>query len=141
MKNLLLTLSLFLVSLISNSQVVKVRVTGLQYYTRPFSENVAPSVQNDKVFYTDFGTGDCEYIFDLDNQKFTMNDKFGNYFFEGQITKVNIGSHIIDVSVGECDFILTNVTDDGKIIFIIEYKHIPTIDGSFAPNEFIEVSY
>jgi hypothetical protein len=139
MKNLFITLTLILSSLLVNSQIIKLKVTGLQNYSRPVNENISESINSDHIIYTDFGFGDCDYIFDLDSQKFVMNDIFGEYHFEGKITKVNKNDNILDVSVGGCDFILGQFELNDELVFIIEYKNSLLVDGSFATSNNLKV--
>ena len=143
MKNTIFTLIVTLISLVVNSQVISVHVTGLQLYTRPNNETINESKNNNSVVYTKFQVIDAEYTFDLDNSKFYQKDNIDNSIWVGDITGVNNNNNnLIDVSVGDATYKLISSKDnDSKSeVFIIEYNTLGHKEGFLSMyDDFIVV--
>lgn len=140
MKNTLITITLILVSLISNSQTITVTSQGLQNYFRPKNLNLKECQDQNLVDYTFFGNGECDYIFDLDKNVLTMRPWDGSVsnFKIDEFTKSNL---FLQVKVQLTNFVVIYKGGNEEPIFLIEYHDLPDkIEGRFAREEDFTVS-
>jgi hypothetical protein len=135
MKNTILTITFILLSIISNSQVITVSVKGLQNYFRPKNLTLQECQQQNLIDYKEFGVGDCDYIFDLNNNKFKMVC-WNGYVYENEILVFEKNGNNLKIQVSKTMFFVTNQTETKETIFLIEYYDLDkVIEGRFAKQQ------
>ena len=142
MKNTILAVSFFLLTIVSHSQVVTVSTKGLQVYFRPNNMTLQECQEKNLVDHKYFGNGDCKYIFDLDGKVFTMKPLYTDWVFTCKITELRKNGNELDVTTElGTTYMITDKTDDNEKIFLIEYFDLPNqVEGRFAKEEDFSVS-
>jgi hypothetical protein len=89
-----------------------------------------------------FGNGDCQYIFDLNKEIFTMRPLYVDWVFTCKITEVRKNGNFVDVTTEHgTTYSITDKTETNEKIFLIEYFDLPNqVEGRFAKEEDFTVS-
>jgi hypothetical protein len=142
MKNTILAVSFFLLTIVSYSQVVTVSTKGLQVYFRPKNLTLQECQEKNLVDHKYFGNGDCQYIFDLNKKVFTMRPLYVDWVFTCKITEVRKNGSFVDVTTEHgTTYTITDKTETNEKIFLIEYFDLPNqVEGRFAKEEDFTVS-
>jgi|688.fasta_scaffold163374_3 hypothetical protein len=142
MKNTILAVSFFLLTIVSHSQVVTVSTKGLQVYFRPNNMTLQECQEKNLVDHRYFGNGDCKYIFDLDKKVFTMKPLYTDWVFTCKITELKKNGNELNVTTElGTKYMITDKTDTNEKIFLIEYFDLPSqVEGRFAKEEDFSVS-
>lgn len=133
MKNTVLTITLILLSFISNSQVITVKIDTTQYFEHSALISTPQAIETNKLVYTKLYEHKEKFVvtFDLNN----MTESFGNYVFD--ITKSNKSNNIIDVVAnenGQDVLVVLGETEEGGVMYIMEYRDGDLIKGFFSKN-------
>ena len=98
MKNTILTITLILLSFISNAQVITVKIDTTQYFEHSVLISTPQAIETNKLVYTKLYEHKEKFVvtFDLNN----MTESFGNYVFDGMLVESELQEMIINYVSG-----------------------------------------
>lgn len=133
MKNTILIVTFILLSFISNSQVITVKIDTTQYFEHSALISTPQAIESGKLIYTELYEHKPNFVmtFDFNN----MTESFGDYVFN--IIKVNKSTNIVDIVTnenGQDILVVLGKTEEGGIMYIMEYRDGDLIKGYFSKN-------
>jgi hypothetical protein len=133
MKKVILFVFLVLTTILSNSQVITVKLDTTQFFEHSALISTPQAIESNKLIYTVLYEHKPNFVV-----KFDLNNKIESYSgFDNQIIKINDSTNIIDVIVKEGkqeSLIVLGKTDEGNIMYIFEYRDGDLIKGFFSKN-------
>jgi len=133
MKSTILTITLVLLSFISNSQVITVYLDTCQFFEHSVLMSTPQAIKSGKLVYKTLHENKPNYVV-----KFDLNNKIETHSgFDCEIIKINPSNNILDVVVDEGPRISLTVfgeTEEGGIMYIYEYKEGDLMKGFFSKN-------
>lgn len=133
MKNTILTITFIILSFISNSQVITVKLDTTQFFEHSSLISTTRALELGKLVYTDLYEHKNKLVVTYDLGKKIESCEGSQY----KIIKINQSTNIIDVVVQEDSqesLVVLGKTDEGNIIYIIEYREGDLIKGFFTKN-------
>lgn len=133
MKNtVLLSFFIFFTTIVS-SQIITVKLDTTQYFEHSALISTPQAIESGKLVYTELYEHKPNFVmtFNFNN----MTESFGDYVFN--ITKVNESTNIIDIVAdedGQDVLVVLGKTEEGGIMYIMEYRDGDLIKGYFSKN-------
>jgi hypothetical protein len=133
MKKSILLSFFIIVTTIVSSQVITVKLDTTQYFEHSALLSTPQAIEYGKLVYTELYEHKPNFVmtFNFSN----MTESFDDYVFN--ITKVNESTNIIDVVVdedGQDVLVVLGKTEEGGIMYIMEYRDGDLIKGYFSKN-------
>lgn len=122
-----------LTTILSNSQIVTVKLDTTQYFEHSALISTPQAIELGKLVYTELYEHKPNFVmtFNFNN----MTESFSDYVFN--ITKVNESTNIIDIVAdedGQDVLVVLGKTEEGGIMYIMEYRDGDLIKGYFSKN-------
>lgn len=133
MKNTVLLSFFILFTTSVSSQIITVKLDTTQYFEHSALISTPQAIESGKLVYTELYEHKPNFVmtFNFNN----MTESFGDYVFN--ITKVNESTNIIDIVAdedGQDVLVVLGKTEEGGIMYIMEYRDGDLIKGYFSKN-------